>query len=143
MVGQFVSLLYQLPDLVVAQITRESVQAAVDAGLPVARIVRFLEHNAHPLLRKQAPVLPETVVDQLMLWASERNRISFAPARLYDNCFDSFDRYSAAVRYARGAGILLWSRRHSSTASLCALAVHEDGHRQMKSFLSTLKQQAP
>ena len=116
MVGQFVSLLYQLPDLVVAQITRESVQAAVDAGLPVARIVRFLEHNAHPLLRKQAPVLPETVVDQLMLWASERNRISFAPARLYDNCFDSFDRYSAAVRYARGAGILLWSRRHSSAA---------------------------
>ena len=112
----------------------------VEYGLPIERIVRFLEHNAHPILRKQAPVLPETVVDQLMLWASERNRISFAPVRLYDNCFDSFDRYSDAVSYARNANILLWSQSHSATASLCALAVHADGHAQMKSFLSTLKQ---
>ena len=113
----------------------------MDSDLPVDRIVRFLEHNAHPLLRKQSPVLPATVVDQLMLWASERNRISFAPVQLYDNCFDSFDRYSAAVSYARNANILLWSQSHSTTASLCALAVHADGHAQMKSFLRTLKQQ--
>ena len=112
----------------------------MEYGLPIERIVRFLEHNAHPILRKHAPILPETVRDQLMLWASERNRISFAPVQLYDNCFDDPDRYSDAVSYARNANILLWSQSHSTTASLCALAVHADGHAQMKSFLSTLKQ---
>ena len=51
--GQFVQILYRLPNLLACQLTRESIQLAVDRGLPIKRVVAFLERNVHPMLRAQ------------------------------------------------------------------------------------------
>ena len=49
------------------------------------------------------PVLPATVVDQIGHWAAERDRLTYEPARLYEN-FLSFDVFSKTEQYARDIG---------------------------------------
>ena len=76
---------YILPDLIVGSITRETVQSAVAHNVSAADIQAFLERNAHPRMACQTPVLPDTVVNQVMLWARERHRLEFAGARRYEH----------------------------------------------------------
>ena len=123
-----------------AQITRESVLHAVDCGVSTQQIVDFLERNAHPLMAALTPVLPETVVDQMRLWAAERDRLRYEPARLYEN-FLSFDVFSKTEQYARDIGVYLFSNRHQQVPKMCTLVVRADGHDRMKSFLAALKSQ--
>ena len=138
-ISEFAELLYQLPNLVVAQVTRESVLRAVDCGVSTQQIVDFLERNAHPLMAALTPILPETVVDQMRLWAAERDRLRAAPARLYEN-FVSFAVFDEAEQYARDIGVYLFSRRQQ-TPKMCALVVAADAHDRMRSFLKS--QQRP
>ena len=138
-ISEFAELLYQLPNLVVAQVTRESVLRAVDCGVSTQQIVDFHERNAHPLMAALTPILPETVVDQMRLWAGERDRLRSAPARLYEN-FVSFAVFDEAEQYARDIGVYLFSRRQQ-TPKMCALVVAADAHDRMRSFLKS--QQRP
>ena len=163
-IGEFTEVLYALPNLLVAQITRESVLRAVDNGVepqevrppldlpaisashrirpspPRGQVIDFLERNAHPLMAALTPVLPETVVDQMRLWAAERDRLRYEPARLYEN-FLSFDVFSKTEQYARDIGVYLFSSRHQQVPKMCTLVVRADGHDRMKSFLAALKSQ--
>ena len=81
----------------------------------------------------EIPILPETVVNQIHLWAGERQRVEFAPAMLYEQ-FNSEDEFVAAEKYARDLGALLWSRA-APEAWKCVLAVMASAHPRIKSFL--------
>jgi hypothetical protein len=161
-IGEFTEVLYALPNLLVAQITRESVLRAVDNGVepqevrppldpppisashrirpspPRGQVIDFLERNAHPLMAAQTPVLPETVVEQVRLWAKERDRIRDAPARLYEH-FASVAVFDKAEQYARDNGVHLWSKRDAARPAACQLVVVADAHERMKSFLRSLR----
>ncbi|EOD26467.1 hypothetical protein EMIHUDRAFT_450287 [Emiliania huxleyi CCMP1516] len=132
----FALLSYQLPGLIVGSLTRTSIQHAVDSGVDAAAIVAYLERNAHPLMAAQTPVLPETVVNQIHLWAKERSRMAADRCKLYD-AFDSLRRFDEACTYAREIGAHLWSRRFPEERNLhkCSLAVRAEAHGSMKSFL--------
>lgn len=71
----FTTLRYRFPNLVVGAITRESIKAALANGITASQIVAYLSTHAHPQMRKQDPLLPPTVVDQIKLWELEKNRI--------------------------------------------------------------------
>jgi hypothetical protein len=94
----FVTLRYRFPNLVVGNITRESVRRALANGISADQIISFLITHAHPQMRRnvsvsvtlcrdrltkypmgcvglQNPLLPVTVQDQIRLWELERNRV--------------------------------------------------------------------
>lgn len=142
--GEFARIQYQLPNLIVAQLERDSILHAVDAGVEPQQIVAFLERNAHPQMAAQTPVLPDTVVHQLLLWAKESERLQAVPARLYDK-FASVAIFERAEQYARDIGAYQWSRRDTPPVNppteKCVLVVAADAHERMKGFLRKTQQQ--
>ena len=58
----------------------------------------------------QTPVLPETVTNQIQLWAKEKQRVQFDDVWLYDG-FSSLAEFDAADKYARDNRVHLWSKR--------------------------------
>ncbi|XP_071657080.1 general transcription factor IIH subunit 4 isoform X4 [Patagioenas fasciata] len=84
LIALFSELLYRFPNLVVAQVTRDSVQAAIANGITADQIIHFLRTRAHPVMAKQSPVLPPTITDQIRLWELERDRLRFTEGVLYN-----------------------------------------------------------
>ena len=78
-------------------------------------------------------VMPETVVDQLHLWARERHRLRLAQCYLYER-FNSVEEFEATEKYAKDTGAHLWSRR-AEHGPRCALAVRAATHKDMKLFI--------
>ncbi len=98
LIGLFAEMLYRLPNLAVAVITRDSIRQALRGGITAAQVVRFLRMHAHPQQQKGGSkgggddggggaedqkqkqhggvkhVIPPTIVDQVHLWEKERNR---------------------------------------------------------------------
>ena len=62
----------------------QALHQAIDAGVSAAEMASFLERNAHPRMATQTPVLPETVVNQINLWARERRRVQAHDVFLYE-----------------------------------------------------------
>lgn len=94
-----------LPGFYVAKLTREAVQRAIKKGITRQLIENFLMKNAHPCLANQKAVIPENVVDQLVIWEREKERYELHLAsrvKILDP--DAFDR---ALRSAREAKALL------------------------------------
>ncbi|XP_063095318.1 general transcription factor IIH subunit 4 isoform X4 [Cavia porcellus] len=77
LIALFSEMLYRFPNMVVAQVTRESVQQAIASGITAQQIIHFLRTRAHPVMLKQTPVLPPTITDQIRLWELERDRLRF------------------------------------------------------------------
>ncbi|GAA96696.1 uncharacterized protein L969DRAFT_97051 [Mixia osmundae IAM 14324] len=126
----FVALKSRFPGLVVGMITRESIKAGLANGIKSDQIIAFLTAHAHPQMRKQEPLLPPTVVDQIKLWEREKNRVKTEPCFLYDD-FRSQADYDLVCDYAKQIGAVLWlgepgSRRFATT---------EDGHVQVRGFI--------
>lgn len=48
----FVTLKSRLPNLVVGQLTRESVKSALNKGITAGQVITYLTHHAHPQMRK-------------------------------------------------------------------------------------------
>jgi transcription initiation factor TFIIH subunit 4 len=89
----FVSLKARFPNLVVGQLTRESVKRALANGIGADQIIAYLSTHAHPQMRRnvsaartrgcraradaraQNPLIPVTVQDQIRLWELEKNRV--------------------------------------------------------------------
>eukprot|EP00005_Dracoamoeba_jomungandri_P012940 CAMPEP_0174274416 /NCGR_PEP_ID=MMETSP0439-20130205/57916_1 /TAXON_ID=0 /ORGANISM="Stereomyxa ramosa, Strain Chinc5" /LENGTH=320 /DNA_ID=CAMNT_0015366167 /DNA_START=485 /DNA_END=1444 /DNA_ORIENTATION=+ len=113
----FLKLQYCLPNLVVGSITRESVREALINGISAQQILDFLEQNAHPETKRRSlesikngtyvPVLPETIADEIRLWESERNRVSYAQGVLYDY-FPSQEVFEKVETYAKDVGVYIW-----------------------------------
>lgn len=98
---------YQLPNLIVAAITKESLYNAFENGIMAEQIISFLQQNAHPRVAERIPSVPENVTDQIRLWESDMNRVEMTPAHLFDE-FPSRDVFEAACDFAREYGGVLW-----------------------------------
>ncbi|KAI9850228.1 MAG: RNA polymerase II transcription factor B 52 kDa subunit, partial [Pleopsidium flavum] len=61
----FTRLSTRYPNMVSGKITRESIRRAVAIGITSDQIVSYLNTHAHPQMRKNNPILPPTVVDQI------------------------------------------------------------------------------
>jgi transcription initiation factor TFIIH subunit 4 len=128
---------YQLPNLVVAALTKESVNTALASGISAEQIISFLRKHAHPHVAQRIPVVPETVSDQLRLWETDRNRVELEPAYFYDD-FPTVSIYEAVVQHARELGGLLFE-----DASNRRLVVRADLHEDMRQFIRKQSNAAP
>ncbi|XP_068034506.1 general transcription factor IIH subunit 4 [Anomalospiza imberbis] len=107
LIALFSELLYRFPNLVVAQVTRDSVQAAIANGITAEQIIHFLRTRAHPVMAKQSPVLPPTVTDQIRLWELERDRLRFSDGVLYNQFLSQVD-FEVLRDHARALGVLVF-----------------------------------
>ncbi|KAL9443523.1 hypothetical protein AB3S75_016814 [Citrus x aurantiifolia] len=120
---------YQLPNLVVGAITKESLYNAFENGITAEQIISFLQQNAHPRVADRIPSVPENVCDQIRLWESDLNRVEMTPVHYYDE-FPSRDVFEAACDYARDRSGLLWE----DSKKMC-LVVNAEIHMHMREFL--------
>ncbi|KAI4156362.1 MAG: hypothetical protein LQ340_000326 [Diploschistes diacapsis] len=104
----FCRLSTRYPNMVAGRITRDSVRRAVGMGITSDQIISFLGTHAHPQMRKDHPVLPATVVDQIKLWQIENERMKATPGYLL-NGFATAQEYEGACQYAREIGVLAWN----------------------------------
>ncbi|KAF5327195.1 hypothetical protein D9619_004975 [Psilocybe cf. subviscida] len=125
----FVSLKYRFPNLVVGSITRDSVKKALSNGISADQIISYLMAHAHPQMRKNNPLLPVTVQDQIRLWELERNRLKSQEGYLY-TAFASQADYEFLVNYANQLGVVIWE----NAAKRCFFGSME-GHANIKAFI--------
>ncbi|KAI3964626.1 hypothetical protein MKX01_020443 [Papaver californicum] len=125
---------YQLPNLIVGAITKESLYTAFENGITSEQIISFLQQNAHPrVCDRAAPSVPENVTDQIRLWESDLNRVEVTPANFYDE-FPSKDVFEGACDYARDNGVLLWE-----DSKRMRLVVKAEIHTLMRDYLHRQK----
>lgn len=103
----FTRLSTRYPNMVAGKITRESIRRAVGMGITSEQIISFLTTHAHPQMRKNNPILPPTVVDQIRLWQIEGERMKATPGFLFKDFLSNAD-YEACCKYSDEIGVLTW-----------------------------------
>ena len=114
MLKLFVDIHVLLPNLIVGNITRQSITRAVQRGIETHRIVEFLKVHAHPQCFKRSKseffdddIVPENVVDQIFIWGQELKRVESAlVGLLYD--FDDEKHYAYVLKYAHDLDAVVW-----------------------------------
>eukprot|EP01018_Ginkgo_biloba_P021117 Gb_25777 [translate_table: standard] len=125
----FARLEYQLPNLIVGAITKESLYTAFANGITAEQIISFLQQHAHARVAQRIPSVPENVTDQMRLWENDRNRVQITPAYMYDD-FPSEEVFEAVCTYARDIGGLLWE-----DAKRRRLVLRGESHQEMREFI--------
>ncbi|XP_041931971.1 general transcription factor IIH subunit 4 [Alosa sapidissima] len=128
LVALFSEMLYRFPDVVVAQVTRESVQQAIANGITAQQIIHFMRTRAHPVMVKQTPVLPSTITDQIRLWELEKDRLQFTEGVLYNQFLSQAD-FEVLRDRAQGLGVLVWQNPAHRV-----MVVSPHGHSEVKRF---------
>ncbi|GBP25834.1 General transcription factor IIH subunit 4 [Eumeta japonica] len=135
LLGLFTQLLYRFPNLVVGVLTRESVRQALRGGITAAQLIHYLEQHAHPQMLKSetggirsSSMLPPTVVDQIKLWESERNRFTYTEGVVYNQFLSQTD-FVVLRDYARAQNVLTWQNERTRT-----MVVTRAGHDDVKKF---------
>ncbi|XP_023250601.1 general transcription factor IIH subunit 4 [Seriola lalandi dorsalis] len=128
LVALFSEMLYRFPNVVVAQVTRESVQQAIANGITAQQIIHFLRTRAHSVMHKQTPVLPPTITDQIRLWELERDRLQFTEGVLYNQFLSQAD-FEVLRDRAQGLGCLVWQ-----DVAHRVMVVTPQGHSEVKRF---------
>ena len=105
--GLFCKLTTRFPNMVAGQITRKSVQQAIESGITSDQIISYLTTHAHPQMRKKSPILPPTVVDQIRLWQIENERMESHSGFLFKD-FANAAEFDACRKYAEEIGVLIW-----------------------------------
>lgn len=103
----FATLKTRFPNMVSAKLTKTSTQNAIKLGITADQIVSYLSTHAHPVMRRQTPILPPTVVDQIRLWQLEGERMKASKGFLIRDV-GGVDEYNAAAEHAETLGVLLW-----------------------------------
>ena len=103
----FARLSTRYPNMVSGKMTRESVRRAISMGITGDQIIDFLYTHAHAQMRKNANILPPTVVDQIRLWQIEGERMKSTAGFLFKD-FLSAAEYEGPCNYARDIGVLVW-----------------------------------
>jgi transcription initiation factor TFIIH subunit 4 len=103
----FTTLHSRFPNLVAGKISKESVQRAIVTGITSSQIITYLAVNAHAQMRRSAPILPPTVVDQIRLWQIEGDRMRTTPGFLLKE-FPDEREYLETAEYADTLGVLVW-----------------------------------
>ncbi|KAI9002328.1 transcription factor Tfb2-domain-containing protein [Gaertneriomyces semiglobifer] len=132
----FTTLQARFQNMVVGSITRDSIRDALDKGITADQIITYLTAHAHPEMKKQSPILPATVVDQIRLWEMERNRLRVSRGHLYSDFPDS-GQFRNVVEYAEPFGYVLWK-----SVKKRLLVVSEEGHEAVKSYLRRINGQS-
>ncbi|TCD64042.1 RNA polymerase II transcription factor B 52 kDa subunit [Steccherinum ochraceum] len=125
----FVTLKSRFPNLVVGAITRESVKKALANGITANQIISYLTAHAHPQMRKNKPLLPVTVQDQIRLWELEKNRMESREGYLYTE-FASQADYEYVLEYAKKLDVVLWE----NSSRRCFFGSTE-GHANIRGFI--------
>lgn len=128
LVALFSEMLYRFPNVVVAQLTRESVQQAIANGITAQQIIHFLRTRAHPVMLAQTPVLPSTITDQIRLWELERDRLRFTEGVLYNQFLSQAD-FEVLRDRAQGLDCLVWQ-----DVAHRVMVVTPQGHSEVKRF---------
>ncbi|XP_072942399.1 general transcription factor IIH subunit 4 [Epargyreus clarus] len=135
LLGLFAELVYRFPNLVVGVLTRESVRQALRGGISAQQIIHYLELHSHPQMLKtdsggirSTSVLPPTVLDQIRLWESERNRFTYTEGVVYNQFLSQAD-FVVLRDYARQQGALTWQSERART-----MVVTRAGHDDIKRF---------
>ncbi|KAJ8717562.1 hypothetical protein PYW07_005492 [Mythimna separata] len=135
LLGLFTELMYRFPNLVVGVLTRESVRQALRGGITAEQIIHYLEQHAHPQMLKSetggirsSSMLPPTVVDQIKLWETERNRFVYTEGVVYNQFLSQAD-FVVLRDYAKQQGVLTWQSERSRT-----MVVTRHGHDDVKKF---------
>ncbi|XP_028161389.1 general transcription factor IIH subunit 4 [Ostrinia furnacalis] len=135
LLGLFTELVYRFPNLVVGVLTRESVRMALRGGITADQLIHYLEQHSHPQMLqtetggiRSSGVLPPTVVDQVRLWETERNRFSYTDGVIYNQFLSSAD-FVVLRDYAKSAGVLTWESERTRT-----MVVTRAGHDDVKKF---------
>eukprot|EP01132_Coremiostelium_polycephalum_P007571 gene7571-9307_t len=110
----FVKMLYRLPNLAVGIITRESIRTALIHGITAEQIIDFIKKNAHPNSVQIGSPVPDVVGEQIRIWESERNRVGYTNAVLY-NSFPNAEIYNASVKFAKDNNYYVWSNDEKKT----------------------------
>ena len=103
----FTRLSARYPNMVAGRISRQSVRTAIKMGITADQIIDYLTVHAHPQLRKNNPILPPTVVDQIRLWQIEGERMKPTPGYLLKE-FTTTAEYDAVCKSAEELGVLVW-----------------------------------
>ncbi|TNM93087.1 general transcription factor IIH subunit 4-like [Takifugu rubripes] len=135
LVALFSEMLYRFPNVVVAQVTRESVQQAIANGITAQQIIHFLRTRAHPVMLRQTPFLPPTITDQIRLWELERDRLQFTEGVLYNQFLSQTD-FEVLRDRAKSLGCLVWQ-----DAAHRVMVVTLWGHSEVKKFWKRQKSQ--
>ncbi|XP_050668284.1 general transcription factor IIH subunit 4 isoform X3 [Leptidea sinapis] len=136
LLGLFTELMYRFPNLVVGVITRESVRQAFRGGISAEQIIKYLEQHSHPQMLNTdsagvaacTSVLPPTVLDQVRLWESERNRFTYTEGVVYNQFLSQAD-FVVLRDYARQERVLSWQNERTRT-----MVVTKPGHDDVKRF---------
>ena len=75
MLKLFTDISIRLPGMAFGSITRGKVKTAYSMGIKASQIVDFLVTYASPVVKNHPPVVPTNVVDQLLIWEKELERI--------------------------------------------------------------------
>lgn len=128
----FAQLLYRLPDMAVGVITRESVSLAFANGITSDLILEFIEHHSHPeMVNKVGPRGPPTVIDQLRIWESERDRVKYDDAVLFD-AFPSAAVFAKVRDFTEDCGYHLFS---DVSQRLLIVTGHPDSVEKVRRYL--------
>ncbi|MCJ1484343.1 RNA polymerase II transcription factor B 52 kDa subunit [Schaereria dolodes] len=103
----FTRLNTRYPNMVAGKVTRESIRRAVSMGITSDQIISFLSTHAHPQMRKNNPILPPTVVDQIRLWQIEGERMKATAGFLFKD-FVNASEFEGVCKYAEEIGVLAW-----------------------------------
>ncbi|KAF3777628.1 RNA polymerase II transcription factor B subunit 2 [Nymphaea thermarum] len=120
---------YQVPNLIVGSIAKESLYLAFSKGITAEQIITFLQQNSHPRVATRIPAVPENVTDQIRLWEADRNRVEMIPSHLYDD-FPSKEVFENACDFARETGGLLWE-----DSQKMILILRGEYHEEMRNYL--------
>ncbi|XP_062905909.1 general transcription factor IIH subunit 4-like [Mobula hypostoma] len=122
----FSEMLYRFPNLLFAQLTRESVQQSIANGITAEQIIDFLRMRAHPIMLEENPMLPPMITDQIQLWKMERDCLRFMEGVLYKQFLSQVD-FELLRNYSRDLGILVWEN-----PSKRLMVVTPEGHPDVK-----------
>ncbi|KAM8977234.1 general transcription factor IIH subunit 4 [Pelodytes ibericus] len=134
LIALFSEMLYRFPNLIVGQVTRESVQQAIGNGITAEQIIHFLRTRSHSVMLNQSPVLPPTITDQIRLWELERDRLRFSEGVLYNQFLSQVD-FELLRNYARDLGVLVFEN-----PARRVMVVTPGGHSDVKRFWKRQKQ---
>ncbi|KAJ6556819.1 transcription factor Tfb2-domain-containing protein [Mycena vulgaris] len=125
----FVALRSRFHNLVVGNITRQSISKALQNGISAEQIINYLTIHAHPQMDTNNPVVPMTVQAQIRLWDLEKRRLTSQHGYLYKT-FSSAADYELVINYARSLGVVVCEnpRKRCFFGSL-------EGHARIKQFI--------
>lgn len=144
----FLEVRYVLPNMVVGDLTRDSVLAASYNGISSDDIANFLQRNADPRMlglgsaqnggaQTADNVMPENVITMMKIWSKEPHRVTYTNVVFY-NGFPSLEEFQSTLKYAKDNKAVVWQRA-ADTASGCALAVEAAMHPNIKKFIRTTR----